>query len=250
MSRIIRIGSVTLAVALAVLSVVLAGNGLGEGNAFPFIEGRAIANKTVTLTGEVLKSVALEDYVIKEGKTDKRFRIPLSNGAYIDGAILLNDCDYQYTGARLGDAFGLHNTDSEPNAYNFNILLSFEHIVEMGIDVDVYSYNTLASEYSMAMVKFAHVGDSFYNALESTDYSVLTGLPGSSAFYANGAKDYNYRTFPLEASHTQSEVVWQPESGNLNLAAFQFTYYNNNLIDNGNEITCTIRSLRFEYSCN
>lgn len=249
MARIIKIGLASLAVAIGAVSVSAVNNGVDHVRAVEITTlGR---NKVASITNADLKSVALENYVVKEGKVDKKFHIPLLEGNYIDGAILFNDCDRQEVGGTLGDAFGQHNTESDPQAYNFNIFFSFEHIVEVGINVDAYSYNFgLASEQSMLLLKYAHIDGDFYQALENADYDTLVGRPGSSSFYANGASDFNSYGSSLTKEHTEMELFCQPHTSNLNIAVFQFTYRDGDFIDNGNEITCTINSLRFEYSCN
>ena len=246
MGRIINIG-----LAAAVLSssafLILAGT-KGIENKEPI--AIASAYKSVTLTNEQLRSVPLVHHVFNGDKVDRTFRIPLGNEAYIDGAILFNDCSYQRVGSTLGDAFGIHNTDSEPNAYNFNIFFSFEHISEMRVNATVTSYVVDENSYerSQMMAKYAAINTDLYSALSSTSYSQLVGPAGSSSFYMNGAPDYNYTNCTLNAASKEQGVSCQPHSSPLNLAAFQFTH-DNNFIDNGNEITCTIQSLYFEYYC-
>lgn len=248
MARIIKIGLTAVALSVGTLAVVAGTKGMEA--AKPITVSAAI--KSVELTAERLKNVVLVNHVFQEGKTDKIFRIPLDNGAYIDGAILFNDCENQYTGSTLGDAFGLHNTDVKPNAYNFNILFSFERISEMRVNADVTSYIVDPNNYECTkmMAKYAKIDGNFYDALGTTSYSQLVGPAGSSSFYENGSQDFNTSTCTLDASKKEQGVSYQPHTSPLNVAAFQFTYDDGNLIDNGNEITCTIKSLYFEYYCN
>lgn len=248
MARIIKIGLAALALSVGTLAIVAGTKGMEA--ARPITVSAAI--KSVELSNEQLKNVTLVDHVFQEGKTDKIFRIPLDNGAYIDGAILFNDCSYQYTGTTLGEAFGLHNTDDKPNSYNFNILFSFERISEMRVNADVTSYLVDPNGYerTLMMAKYAQIDGDFYDALSSTDYSQLVGPAGSSSFYKNGSQDFNTSTCTLDASKKEQGVSYQPHTSPLNVAAFQFTYADGNPIDNGNEITCTIKSLFFEYYCN
>lgn len=244
MARIIKIGLAALALSVGTLAVVAGTKGMEA--AKPITVSAAI--KSVELTAEQLRNVVLANHVFQERKTDKIFRIPLDNGAYIDGAILFNDCENQYTGSTLGDAFGLHNPGPDSGTYNFNVFFSFQNVTDISVSADICSDHTEDTEKTLMMAKFARIDGNFHDVLTTTEYSTLVSRAGSGVFY--DASDYNTAIATLNAEHTSQSVSCERRDSNPNLAAFQFTYDDGNLIDNGNEITCTIKSLYFEYYCN
>lgn len=244
MANIIKIGLAAVALSVGTLAVVAGTKGMDAVQ--PITVSASI--KSAELTNEQLRNVALVNHVFQEGKTDKIFRIPLDNGAYIDGAILFNDCDYQRTGATLGDAFGLHNPGPDSGTYNFNVFFSFQNVTDISVSADICSDHTGGTEKTLMMAKFARIDGNFHDVLGATEYSTLVSRAGSGVFY--DASDYNTSAATLSAAHTSQSVYCERRDSNPNLAVFQFTYAEGYPIDNGNEITCAITNLSFSYYCN
>ena len=202
----------------------------------------ALPIKTATITAEKLAATPLSDLEIQSGKHDKKFTIALDDGKYIKGAVIFGDCGYQFTGSTLGDAFGINNTDTKANAYNFNILFSFEYTQNATFNLSLES-NQVGACFK-CIVKYAECdGEDFYGALAKKNYSNIVGDPGNAMYY--GEYGYAYDTYGAEAVERSVNLPKEDTT----LAVLQFTHRNGDYIAAGNYARCTIQSIVFNYSC-
>lgn len=251
MARIIKIGLAALAVTVGALAVSVATNGINEVHAATVTETDGV--KTATITSADLTQVKLENYEFDKGIYDKKFRIPLDNGAYIDGAVIFNDCGHQFVGSTLGDAFGIDNTyDEAPkNAYNFNILFSFEHVTSIGVDLraNVIGNSTNTEEKGLTWLKYASIEGEFYEVLrDRVTYANLVNNPRDGNFYSKAS--YDVHALPM-STDKEAEANVSCISTGFNIAAFQFTYFDwEHYVTPGFTISAFINSLSFTYRCN
>ena len=149
----------------------------------------------------------------------------------------------------MGDPFQIDNTydGATSNAYNFNILFSFQHVISMSAEVTI-TVKDVGVETSLIEVKFMRIDDEFYTTIEKPEvYDKLTmlgGIPGTPYCTCES------RSIDLENATTKSSVSQTPAEKNLNVAAFQFIDSYPSFIRPNNIITCTLTSLSFTYSCN
>lgn len=166
--------------ALSVVAVALSTN-----STLNFNDVRATSSP-VNLNSAALKTIALEDIDLKgvEGEYDKKFRIPLADNKYIDGAIVFQDCGSQFTGATLGDAFGIDNTaSSTANAYNFQILFSLDNTSSISVDMTENASTGDGSVYTLFQLKYGNFGGAdFYDNIKN-NYDKVTCTQSSSGNY-------------------------------------------------------------------
>lgn len=208
--------------------------------------------KVLSLDNAALKEVTLEDFNLGQSSPDKKFRIEIDENRYILGAFIFNDCGRQSVGPTLGDAFTIDNTDStDPNAYNFNILFSFEKSVGLDFTFDVESNSSDGTENVEYQMKYAAIGTSnFYTKLDETSYYALVTYPSDGAaannFYDRGA--YVNGSFVMDASKKSGGRSIDHE--NKNVVALQFKYHGNAFIKAGHKLDFTLTKLEFTYTCN
>lgn len=219
----------------------------------------------VTFSSSVLKTIALEDIKLKGDSepADKKFRLPLGNEKYIEGAIVFNDCDYQYTGATLGDFFGVNNTDTKANAYNFNILFSMENTERIEVNYSLRSGTNDGSVYSYFEIKHSNKigGNTFYEDLK-TNYDKVKEKKSQSGDFYNGnhlgfASELDGSSTPVEGGIYSKTSSGSCEQTNHTIAAFQCTYRvedgepaDQYFVQVGQKIEFVINSLEIEYRCN
>ncbi|MBE6126867.1 MAG: hypothetical protein E7182_02720 [Erysipelotrichaceae bacterium] len=236
-----------VAVALSCTALISCLAAVGLKRALPIDAGST--EKTLTLTSEDLKKIELKDYEIGTKGPDKKFSIVTGEKTYIDGAFIFTDCGHQSVGETLGDPFQIDNTyeGAVSNAYNFNILFSFQHVLSMSAEVTI-TVKDVGVESSVIEVKFMRINDEFYTTIEDPEvYDKIVNLGGinDSPF-----DDWESVSFDLDDATTEASVDEEPAEENMNLAAFQFTYSDTNFVCVNNVITCTLTSLSFTYSCN
>ena len=218
----------------------------------------------VTFSSSDLKTIALEDIKLKGDSkpADKKFRLPLGNGKYIEGAIVFNDCGYQYTGATLGDFFGINNTDTIANAYNFNILFSMENTERITVNYSLRSGTNDGSVCSYFEMKYSNEfgGDGFYEGLETHYNRVKEKHSQSSSLYTG---EYSGLPLTLDGSSTKVGDIYSKthvgacEQPGYKIAAFQCTYEvednepaDKYFVQAGQKIEFAINSLEIKYRCN
>ena len=244
MKRTLKIGLTALAAVSAIAAVGVAALGRHQSQ---LLRGAGV-EKSITLDNDTLKTVALEDWEHTAGKADKKFTIPLANDCFILGAIIFNDCGLQSTGSSLGDPFGIDNSGSEDaNAYNFNVLFSFEGNVGMKATFDVTSNSNNSSEEYCVQLKYANLdGADFYNNLKTISYNNLVKIPSSGGFYDNGSYKNTHKAVNMLSLTDSIEY----SASGFNLMGFQFTYYESKFIQAGHKLSCMFKELKFTYTCN
>ena len=253
MARIIKIGLAALAVTVGTLAVSVATNGINQVHAAEVPETAGV--KTATITSADLKNTPFEDYEIVEGKHDKKFRISLPDDKYINGCIVFRDCGHQFVGSTLGDAFGIDNTYSgaPKNAYNFNILFSFEHVTKITVDFRAIVSGSGGDEHSQLELKYASLSGEFYQGLINlNNYNSLTLSTKMSGTFYNRTKEHRLVDpfTPSQGGLADSQTLNLPDT-NYNIAAMQFTYSSSsNYVNPGNKISFILNSLSFNYTCN
>ena len=240
--------------ALAISSVALSSNG-GLVKSI-----KATDSVTVTIDDEMLENTILEDYQhpnkqYNVGEYDKRFTISLGGNKIIQGAILFRDCGYQFTGNTLGDAFGINNTDNKDNAYNFNLIFSFENVTSMSINYSAYSttYN-----YIFHQIKYSYLnGEDFYSSLNSASYADLVARADPSELYVYDS----FATYEIKKDVSDPPIpdtldqsffyTLDASDAHMNMVAFNLNCgTSGSLIAANNSLEFTIKSLSFTYSCN
>ena len=253
MKSTLRIGmaAVSLVSVLAIFAASEKNN--DEAVALPRL---AAVQPEVTVTYETLQATPLVDWDLKgegAGHYDKKFRLNLSNGRYIDGAIIFNDCGDQSVGPTLGDPMKLDNTgNTGANAYNFNVLFSLQSTVEATFYFDLHrGGENLSSTSACLQVKHAKLkGDyhssDFYTILESTDYADLTKFAGQGYFYSDAEGTYSTRTPNFTTG--DDGVLYCGASG-YTIVAFQFTYDDDKLLPGKQWISCALEEIKFQFAC-
>ena len=148
---------------------------------------------TTVLNQAKLQSVLLSNYDLKDKTGDKKFTIELDDGKYIEGAILMQNCQHQSTGATLGDYLTLDNSaQTGPNNASFNIFLNVHGIKHISFTWDV-SFDALPEEVDLGLrsnIKTSDKGaNGLYAALENEAYSyehLIAASVGGSPFYTTG----------------------------------------------------------------
>ena len=254
MKSALKIGLLAVSLVSVTSALVVAAK---DNNGAVAVPGLADAEPSAVVTAEMLQATELVDWDLKgegEGHYDKKFRLNLSNGRYIDGGLIFNDCGYQSVGSTLGDPFMIDNTDTKANAYNFNVLFSLESSVgaifnftaETGDGQDA----SISYQVKHALPKPQYQSANFYQTLESGTYSYhdLVSTPSESAFYSTADNSYNSKSaYFYDESKDLSISCY---SSGYTVVAFQFTYYSSVYIDPGESLTCTLTSISFFFDCN
>ena len=226
------------------------------------VTGTEASTKSITITSEQLAATALSDLEggQKDGnnaKGDQKFSIDLGGGKCIHGAVIFNDCGHQFIGNTLGEPFGIDNTDQAgKNAYNFNFFFSFDKAIAMTTHLTIETVGS--GEVAELSTKFIYstvgAGKDFLDRFKSGyDYNTIKQLPDNARDYYSttqghyAANPRDLTTSPLSVS---TDADTKQTDGTYNVAAFQFTYNNDNMIKAGNKISCTLTSLSFTYACN
>lgn len=252
MARIIKIGLAALAVIIGTLAVSVATNGINEVHAATVTETDGV--KTVTITNADLLATKLEDFTIdpKQG-LDKKFRIALPDGKYIDGAVIFNDCGHQFVGDSLGDPFGIAAPSAAgAYAYNFNILFSFEHVTSITVDLraSVTGEGENTGKEAIIWLKYASLKGEFYQGLIGhSNYAELVANSRESGIYS--AAYYKFEQLALSVDEESALNLSTGASGDdINIAAFQFTQSQWKYIATpGFTTSAFINSLTFTYYC-
>ena len=238
MKTLTKIGIVTASIACATLTLTAA----TMGNNAHSITGVSAGLKYMEITSEMLAATELRDIEIWSGKTDKAFTIELEGGKYVLGAVIFSDCAYQFCGETLGDAFGINNTDSKANAYNFNILFSFQDTSRAKFYVDVGS-TAVGNDY-VCYSKFGDCdGANFYANLGAKTYNNVIGGP------ANAYWDNAYGKTETSFASTTSSITVDGMAAYCDVMAFQFTHRNSEYIPAGGSATFTLTGAEFWYDC-
>ena len=211
---------------------------------------------SISLDSEALKGIALEDINLNPDKADdKKFRIPLGEGKYIDGAIVFQDCGLQYTGDTLGDFFGIDNSSSpSANAYNFQILFSLEHTSSFSFSVNEKASIGDSSIYTLFQVKYgAFGGDDFYNNIRLNYGNVVETASNSKGCYNSTDFSTNYITM----NSTDKNLSNYFDSSNYNVVGLQVKYGDMDghgpteyFVQPGQWIKFALTNLTIGYSCN
>ena len=256
--------SLLLFAGISALSLSVAAVAINASKAKPLTIVKSGNSKSVTFTSSQLKNVALEDIDLGGSNgLDKKFRLPLENGNYIDGAIVFRDCGHQYTGSKLGDFFGIDNPISaEANAYNFQILFSFESTVSLKVDfTEVASSNdgSVKSYFQIKYVDKEYVD--FYDFIED-NYSKITEVVNSfdASFYTGYYQETILKLDNESSEHagggySKTENDFHFSQSGATVAALQCTYasgepWNQYYVQKNSWIKFGLDSLSFEYNCN
>lgn len=230
-------------------------------------EGRIIIEPTggddgriITVSKEMLYNAKLYDYrhpdkEYSKDESDKKFTIDVGNGKYIEGAIIFRDCSYQYVGNNLLDAFGIKNTSNTSQAYNFNILFYFDKLKRFDVNYTAHStvYNWIDYE-----IKFARddklTEEDFYSSLDKVPYKQIYeragGNYGDTLFPGGNTAASNYFTINqyVDSEDTVTRgFYWALTEGTSKLVGFNFTQYDNNLIESRGELDFKLNLLQFYY---
>ena len=211
---------------------------------------------SISLDSEALKGIALEDINLNPDKADdKKFRIPLGEGKYIDGAIVFQDCGLQYTGDTLGDFFGIDNSSSpSANAYNFQILFSLEHTSSFSFSINEKTSIGDSSIYTLFQVKYGVFGgDDFYNNIRLNYDNVV-----KTASISNGCYDsIDFSTNYVTMDSTDKNLSNYLDSSNYNVVGLQVKYGDKDghdateyFVQPGQWIKFALTNLTIGYSCN
>lgn len=232
---------------------------------FKMIKGDSI---TTIVTQAMLDATELSSYDLGgPNGLDSKFSISLGGQRRIDGAIIYRDCGQQFVGDFLGDRFGIHNVSINPQAYNFNILFSFEDNVqslnvEYSVEMELDSGES-SSEQFTAQLKCTQIYTDFYSFLESKSkdgkYEELHRLA------ENTDSSPNFTYFRLSGYHYEINNTIQPGSdlknqrieltygpyNTKNLVAVQFTYYlrTSNYIKPHKWLRFKLNQLEFTHTC-
>ena len=215
---------------------------------------------TTNITQEMLQNTVLEDWDIKKnGLIDKKFRIQLPKGKYIDGAIIFNDVSGQTCGPTLADALMHDNTQgTETKPYNFNVLFSLENTVKLVTNFKMKCNRADSGECLYFQTKFAlysedHDRTKFYEEIEDNyTYTAVTSTcnaEGSNYYYGDSSA-YTSDWSNIDAVEKDISVEWDVYRS-LRVAAIQFTsrYSGGNIVHAGDWLSCTLTSLSLTYEC-
>ena len=237
-------------------------------NKYSKAEGRIIIEpnqggddgRIITINKDMLYNAKLYDYrhpdkEYNKDESDKKFTIDVGNGKYIEGAIIFRDCSYQYVGNNLLDAFGIKNTSNTSQAYNFNILFYFDKLTRFDVNYTAHStvYNWIDYE-----IKFARddklTEDDFYSSLDKVPYKQIYeragGNYGDTLFPGGNTAASNYFTIKQYVGSEDTVTrgfYWALEEGTSKVVGFNFTHYNNNLIESSGELDFKLNLLQFYY---
>ena len=216
--------------------------------------------RIITVSKEMLYNAKLYDYrhpdkEYSKDESDKKFTIDVGNGKYIEGAIIFRDCSYQYVGNNLLDAFGIKNTSNTSQAYNFNILFYFDKLTRFDVNYTAHAtvYNWIDYE-----IKFARDDklseDDFYSSLDKVPYKQIYeragGNYGDTLFPGGNTAASNYFTINQYVGSDDTVTrgfYWALTEGTSKLVGFNFTQYDNNLIESRGELNFKLNLLQFYY---
>ena len=215
---------------------------------------------TANITKEMLEKTVLEDWDIKNnGLIDKKFRIQLPKGKYIDGAIIFNDVSGQTCGPTLADALMNDNTEgTETRRFNFNVLFSLDNAIKMVTSFKMKSNRADSGECLYFQTKFAlysedHDRTKFYEEIENNySYIAVTSTcnaPDSNYYYGDYSA-YTSDWSDIDDVEKDITVEWDVNRP-LRVAAIQFTSYysGGEIVHAGDWLSCTLTSLSFAYEC-
>ena len=211
---------------------------------------------SISLDSEALKRIALEDIHLNPEKAvnDKKFRISLGEDKYIDGAIVFQDCNLQYTGSTLGDFFGIDNTGSESaNAYNFQILFSLENTSSFSFSINEKASIGNSSIYTLFQIKYGVFGgEDFYNNIRLNYDNVIKPASISEDCYDSIKFSTNYVTM----DSTDKNLNDYYDSSNFNVVGLQVKYGDKDdhdatdyYVQPGQWIKFALTNLTIGYSC-
>ena len=216
--------------------------------------------RIITINKDMLYNAKLYDYrhpdkEYSKDESDKKFTIDVGNGKYIEGAIIFRDCSYQYVGNNLLDAFGIKNTSNTSQAYNFNILFYFDKLTRFDVNYTAHStvYNWIDYE-----IKFARddklTKNDFYSSLDKVPYKQIYeragGNYGDTLFPGGNTAASNYFTIKqyVDSEDTVTRGFrWALEEGTSKVVGFNFTQYDNYLIESRGELDFKLNLLQFYY---
>ena len=221
--------------------------------------GASKTRKTANISQEMLENTVLEDWDIKKnGLIDKKFRIQLPEGKYIDGAIIFNDISGQTCGPTLADALMNDNTAGTENRhFNFNVLFSLDNAIKMVTSFKMKSNRADSGEAMYFQTKFAlysedHDRTKFYEEIEN-NYSytdVTLNCNGGGNYYYGDSSAYTSDWSNIDNVEKDITVQWDVNRP-LRVAAIQFTsiFSGGPIVHAGDWVSCTLTSLSFAYEC-
>lgn len=237
-------------------------------NAPKIEEFNVSADATLDVNAEKLSATRLEDFEVPDNrkepavnKTDKKFKIELSEGRYILGALIFGDCDHQFVGSTLGDAFGLDNLEiNGGNAVNFHLILSFEKVtsvtVDYHIDLEQNGEENKAKENPYFGIKCKTLSpkpttdEEFYNLLTTSGYqNLLDNKNGGDGSFYNKVSGYNYDDDQIGPGETKVTSHTLTPSEQTNLLVIQFTQKGGELIGAKRKLSFTLTHLFFDHYC-
>ena len=222
------------------------------------------ADATLEVNAEKLSSTRLEDFVVPDNlneptvnKTDKKFKIELDDGKYILGALIFGDCDHQFVGSTLGDAFGLDNLNIDSgNAINFHLILSFEHVTSVTVNYDIKLEQKDGVEDKSVECPFFGTKYKTLNPKPTTDdefYNIIT-TAGYDKILNNDENEYydDVTLSVLEGDNrkpgeNKSTSHTQPMSAGPNLLVIRLG--SNELIGANRKLSFTLKHLFFNHYC-
>lgn len=208
-----------------------------------FYEARA-DEKSITLDSTKLAAATFETLDLEQpgqANTDIKFRIPLENDCYIDGALVYSDCGHQYVGANLSEEFGLESTSND--AFNFNFLFSFEKAVK-NITVNyTYKEGKLSGTSFAQRLRYSNRTGEFYTLVKE-NYSKIKTYP--EADFYNGKSDGDAKS--LNTSTTSDSIGCSAGGYTSPIVDFNLNT-SSNLVPANDKVTFQITSITFTYEC-
>ena len=256
MKKIHKIATVLMCGACATTVFVF---GVLNVHKLPLEVGASKPRYTTNINQEMLEKTVLEDWDIKnDGLIDKKFRIQLPKGKYIDGAIIFNDVSGQTCGSSLADPLMNDNTlGTETRRFNFNVLFSLDNAIKMVTSFKMKSNRADSGECLYFQTKFAlysedHDRTKFYEEIENNySYKAVTSTCNApdSNYYFGDYSAYTTDWSDIDNIEKDITVEWDV-SRPLRVAAIQFTsYYSGEIVHVGDWLSCTLTSLSLTYEC-
>lgn len=237
-------------------------------NKYSKVDNRIIIEPTggddggvITINKDMLYNAKLVDYrhpdkTYNEGELDKKFTIDVGNGKSIEGVVIFRDCGYQYVGKNLLDAFGIKNTSSDSNAYNFNILFYLDNLTRLDFSYSAHTNvfdNKIDHQIKFAKESFTK-GDDFYTSLGEYPYDWIierAGGDGGKRLFPGGNmaayQTYSFYNHLDEPDTVNKSFGYALEEGTSNLVGFNINCNGNNFIAAQGELDFKISEIKLTY---
>ena len=204
-----------------------------------------------TLTSEMLSTLKLEDYDLgHQNGVDRKFSFDLEEGKTVKGALVFRDCDHQYCGDTLGDAFGIVSEGrTQYDAFDFNIIFSLDQLEGLSVSYRAdYTYPMHELCKYITRIKVANLDGEFYSTLKEKarlNYSLLVNSE------AGNTRSIYEKYNPSEPKALVGEAyIEETHSFNFtgyNVVSFQFNNFETSL-PSTSWLKFTLSSITFKYT--